>query len=149
MKKLILTLTTIFTLAIAAIGFAADGGDLNKEQRAAENFVAAFTAAENFVAAFTLEAPAYNQFSNGFDDTLKAKVTEQAYDVLKKQVQERFGRLKESKFYSFQRYDNVDYVTYIGSFSKEKLVSITFAFNKENKMTDFALSPMQQNAEQK
>ena len=131
MKKLILTLTTIFTLAIAAIGFAADGGDLNKEQRAAENFVAAFT----------LEAPAYNQ--------LKAKVTEQAYDVLKKQVQERFGRLKESKFYSFQRYDNVDYVTYIGSFSKEKLVSITFAFNKENKMTDFALSPMQQNAEQK
>lgn len=139
MKKLILTLTTIFTLAIAAIGFAADGGDLNKEQRAAENFVAAFT----------LEAPAYNQFINGFDDTLKAKVTEQAYDVLKKQVQERFGRLKESKFYSFQRYDNVDYVTYIGSFSKEKLVSITFAFNKENKMTDFALSPMQQNAEQK
>ena len=133
MKKLILTLTAIFTLAIAAIGFAADGGDLNKEQRAAENFVAAFT----------LEAPAYNQFSNGFDDTLKAKVTEQAYDVLKKQVQERFGRLKESKFYSFQRYDNVDYVTYIGSFSKEKL------FNKENKMTDFALSPMQQNAEQK
>ena len=110
MKKLILTLTAIFTLAIAAIGFAADGGDLNKEQRAAENFVAAFT----------LEAPAYNQFSNGFDDTLKAKVTEQAYDVLKKQVQERFGRLKESKFYSFQRYDNVDYVTYIGSFSKEK-----------------------------
>ena len=73
MKKLILTLTTIFTLAIAAIGFAADGGDLNKEQRAAENFVAAFT----------LEAPAYNQFSNGFDDTLKAKMTEQAYDVLK------------------------------------------------------------------
>ena len=99
MKKLILTLTAIFTLAIAAIGFAADGGE--------------------------------------------------AYDVLKKQVQERFGRLKESKFYSFQRYDNVDYVTYIGSFSKEKLVSITFAFNKENKMTDFALSPMQQNAEQK
>ena len=41
MKKLILTLTTIFTLAVAAIGFAADGGDLNKEQRAAENFVAA------------------------------------------------------------------------------------------------------------
>ena len=29
MKKLILTLTAIFTLAIAAIGFAADGGDLN------------------------------------------------------------------------------------------------------------------------
>lgn len=111
MKKLILTLTTIFTLAVAAIGFAADGGDLNKEQRAAENFVAAFT----------LEAPAYNQFASGFDDTLKAKVTEQAYDVLKKQVQERFGRLKESKFYSFQRYDNVDYVTYIAASAKKNL----------------------------
>lgn len=139
MKKLILTLTTIFTLAVAAVGFAADGGDLNKEQRAAENFVAAFTN----------EAPAYSQFSSGFDGSLKIKVTEQAYNVLQEQVRKRFGRLKESKFYSFQRYDNVDYVTYIGSFSKEKLVSITFAFNKENKMTDFALSPMQQNEEQK
>ena len=134
MKKLIMVLTAVFTFAISALGFAADGGDLNKEQKAAENFVAAFT----------MEAPEYRTFSGGFDDTLKAKVTEQAYDVLKQQVQERFGRLKESKFYSFQRYDNVDYVTYIGSFSKEKLVNITFAFNKENKMTDFALSPMQQ-----
>ena len=134
MKKLIMVLAAVFTLAISALGFAADGGDLNKEQKAAENFVAAFT----------MEAPEYRTFASGFDDTLRAKVTEQAYDVLKQQVQERFGRLKESKFYSFQRYDNVDYVTYIGSFSKEKLVNITFAFNKENKMTDFALSPMQQ-----
>ena len=134
MRKLIMVLTAVFTLAISSLGFAADGGDLNKEQKAAENFVAAFT----------MEAPEYRTFASGFDDTLKAKVTEQAYDVLKQQVQERFGRLKESKFYSFQRYDNVDYVTYIGSFSKEKLVNITFAFNKENKMTDFALSPMQQ-----
>ena len=125
MRKLIMVLTAVFTIAISALGFAADGGDLNKE-------------------AFTMEAPEYRTFASGFDDTLKAKVTEQAYDVLKKQVQERFGRLKESKFYSFQRYDNVDYVTYIGSFSKEKLVNITFAFNKENKMTDFALSPIQQ-----
>lgn len=139
MKKLILTLTTIFTLAVAAVGFAADGGDLNKEQRAAENFVAAFTN----------EAPAYSQFSSGFDGSLKIKVTEQAYNVLQEQVRKRFGRLKESKFYSFQRYDNVDYVTYIGSFSKEKIVSITLAFNKENKMTDFALSPMQASEEQK
>ncbi len=139
MKKLILILTAVFTLAVSALGFAADGGDLNKEQKAAENFVAAFT----------MEAPDYRTFSNGFDDTLKAKVTEQAYTVLQQQVQERFGRLKESKFYSFQRYDNVDYVTYVGSFSKEKLVNITFAFNKENKMVDFALSPIEQNAEQK
>lgn len=139
MKKLILILTVVFTLAVSALGFAADGGDLNKEQKAAENFVAAFI----------MEAPDYRTFSNGFDDTLKAKVTEQAYTVLQQQVQERFGRLKESKFYSFQRYDNVDYVTYVGSFSKEKLVNITFAFNKENKMVDFALSPIEQNAEQK
>lgn len=139
MKKLILILTAVFTLSVSALGFAADGGDLNKEQKAAENFVAAFTT----------ETPDYRTFSNGFDDTLKAKVTEQAYTVLQQQVQERFGRLKESKFYSFQRYDNVDYVTYVGSFSKEKLVNITFAFNKENKMVDFALSPIEQNAEQK
>ena len=72
MKKLILILTAVFTLAVSALGFAADGGDLNKEQKAAENFVAAFT----------MEAPDYRTFSNGFDDTLKAKVTEQAYTCL-------------------------------------------------------------------
>ena len=57
MKKLIMVLTTVFTLAISAIGFAADGGDLNKEQKAAENFVAAFT----------MEAPEYRTFASGFD----------------------------------------------------------------------------------
>ncbi len=132
-------LTAILSLAISAVCLAADGGDLNRQQRGAESFIAAFTN----------EAPAYSQFSSGFDETLKSKVTEQAYNVLQEQVRERFGRLKESKFYSFQRYDNVDYVTYIGSFSKEQIVSITLAFNKENKMTDFALNPMQANEEQK
>ena len=139
MKKLILILTAVFTLAVSALCFAADGGDLNRQQRGAENFIAAFGA----------QAPVYTTFSNGFDAGLKAKVTEQAYPALQQQVKERFGDLQESKFYSFQRYDKVDYVTYIASFSKEKLVNVTLAFNKDNKMIDFALSPIKQNEEQK
>lgn len=137
MKKLILFLTAIFTLTVSALCFAADGDDLNKQQAASEVFINAFT--DN--------VPDYAGFTASFDDELKARVNRQAYIVLQQQVKERFGKLRESKFYSYQRYDEHDYITYIASFSKEKLVNITFAFNKKNKMIDFALSPLQQREE--
>lgn len=53
--------------------------------------------------------------------------------------------MKEVKFYSFQRFDQTDRVTYIAAFSKRKLVAINLSFNKDNKMVDFALSPVEQN----
>lgn len=137
MKKLILFLTAIVTLTVSALCFAADGDDLNKQQAASEVFINAFT--DN--------VPDYAAFTASFDDELKARVNRQAYIVLQQQVKERFGKLRESKFYSYQRYDEHDYITYIASFSKEKLVNITFAFNKKDKMIDFALSPLQQREE--
>lgn len=137
MKKLIVFLTAIFTLSVTALCFAADGDDLNKQQAAAQVFINAFT--DN--------APVYSAFAANFDDSLKTRVTRQAYRVLQQQVEERFGNLRESKFYSYQRYDEHDYVTYIASFTKEKLVSITMAFNKNDRMIDFALSPLQQREE--
>lgn len=132
MKKIIVMLTAILTMAFSGLAMAADGGDLNKQQ----------AAAETFYQAFTLEAPTYSQFSKVFDAELKAKFNEKTYAALQEQVKEKFGRMKEAKFYSFQRFDQMDQVTYITSFSKEKLVSITLAFNKENKMVNFALSPI-------
>ena len=52
--------------------------------------------------------------------------------------------MKEAKFFTYQRFDQADRVTYIASFSKEKMVSMIFAFNKQNKLVDFAFTPIQQ-----
>ena len=75
----------------------------------------------------------------------KEKFDEKTYVTLQKQVKDKFGRMKEVKFYSFQRFDQTDRVTYIAAFSKRKLVAINLSFNKDNKMVDFALSPVEQN----
>lgn len=128
-------LTAIFTMAFAGICMAADGADLNKQQNTAETFVKAFSQT----------VPSYNEFTKGFDAQLKNKFNEKTYVALQAQVKDKFGRMKEVKFYSFQRFDQMDRVTYIASFSKEKIVAINLAFNKENKMVDFALSPVEQN----
>lgn len=135
MKKLVMILTAIFTMAFAGICMAADGADLNKQQNTAETFVKAFSQT----------VPSYNEFTKGFDAQLKNKFNEKTYAVLQAQVKDKFGRMKEVKFYSFQRFDQMDRVTYIASFSKEKIVAINLAFNKDNKMVDFALSPVEQN----
>lgn len=135
MKKLVMILTAIFTMAFAGICMAADGADLNKQQNTAETFVKAFSQT----------VPSYNEFTKGFDVQLKNKFNEKTYAALQAQVKDKFGRMKEVKFYSFQRFDQMDRVTYIASFSKEKIVAISLAFNKENKMVDFALSPVEQN----
>lgn len=134
MKKIILILTAIFTMAFSGLCLAADGGDLNKQQNTAETFVKAFTEA----------VPSYNEFTKGFDAQFKSKFDEKTYTALKEQVKDKFGRMKDIKFYSFQRFDDMDQVTYIASFSKEKLVSVNFVFNKENKMVNFVLTPVQQ-----
>lgn len=122
-------------MAFAGICMAADGTDLNKQQNTAETFVKAFSQT----------VPSYNEFTKGFDAQLKNKFNEKTYAALQAQVKDKFGRMKEVKFYSFQRFDQMDRVTYIASFSKEKIVAINLAFNKENKMVDFALSPVEQN----
>lgn len=75
---------------------------------------------------------------------MKKAVTEKAFAELQKQVRTRFGAMKEAKLFAYQRFDQADRVTYIASFSKEKLVSMVFAFDKQNKMLDFAFTPVQQ-----
>ena len=94
---------------------------------------------------FTENAPAYTTFTAGFDDNLKSKINRQAYLTLQQQVKERFGTVKESKFYSFERYNNQDKVTYLTSFSQENVVAIVFIFDKNNKLVEFGLLPIQQN----
>lgn len=128
-----------FTLICSSICFAADGNDLNKQQ----------TVAEKFIGAFNINGTDYTEVIKGFDNTLKNKINEKVYNQLQKHVKEKFGDLKDNKFYSYQRFDEVDYVTYITSFSKEKLVSITLSFKKNGKMVDFSLRPIQRNDEKR
>ena len=75
---------------------------------------------------------------------MKEAVTEKAFTELQKQVKQKFGTMKEAKFFAYQRFDQIDRVTYIGSFTKEKIVSMIFAFDKQNKLVDFAFTPVQQ-----
>lgn len=146
MKKLVMILTAVLAMAFSSMCMAYDGGDLNKQQAACEKMLQAFSQ--------TAEVPAYADVSKGMDVSLKEKFTAETYAELQKQVKERFGRVKEIKFYSFQRFDEMDQIVYMTSFSKEKLVSVTALFNKDNKMTSFALNVVNteaaaQEAEQK
>ena len=121
---------------LCSVGFAAgESKDLAKQQVVVERFLDVFDAEP---------APLYAQVSAGFNPKMKEAVTEKAFTELQKQVKQKFGTMKEAKFFAYQRFDQIDRVTYIGSFTKEKIVSMIFAFDKQNKLVDFAFTPVQQ-----
>lgn len=135
MKKIVLIFVAVMIMAFSNVCMAADGGDLNKDQKVAETFISGITT----------EKVVYDKFVANFDNGLKSKIDAKAYDALKNDVKTKFGDFKESKFYSFERYDNQDKVTYIASFSKEEIIAMVFVFDKNNKLVEFGLLPIQQN----
>ena len=139
MKKLLCALAMVMTMSFGGMCFAADGGDLNAEQKTAETFISVFAGQE---------VPSYEDFTKGFSDELKTAVTEQAYSKMQRDVKVQMGTMKDAKFYSFQRFDQEDRVTYIASFDNANLVAIVLSFDKNQKMTNFALTPMQQQNQQ-
>ena len=154
MKKVIFIVTLIMMMAFSGLCFAADGNDLNKEQKVAETFMEVFTKDQ---------IPAYDVVSKDFSDTLKTNVNEKAYKDLSKQIKEQYGNVKEVKFYNmevemekthrealgevkfynFQRFDQGDRVTYVAAFDKEQAVAIMLAFDKDKKLTDYVFTPLQ------
>ena len=123
-------------MMLCSVGFAAgESKDLAKQQVVAEKFLDVFDAEP---------APLFAQVSAGFNPKMKEAVTEKAFTELQKQVKQKLGTMKEAKFFAYQRFDQADRVTYIGSFTKEKIVSMIFAFDKQNKLVDFAFTPIQQ-----
>ena len=136
MKKLVIMMIVSCLMMLCSVGFAAgESKDLAKQQVVVERFLDVFDAEP---------APLYAQVSAGFNPKMKEAVTEKAFTELQKQVKQKFGTMKEAKFFAYQRFDQIDRVTYIGSFTKEKIVSMIFAFDKQNKLVDFAFSPVQQ-----
>ena len=135
MKKIVLIFVAVMMMAFSSVCMAADGGDLNKEQKVAETVISAITT----------DNVTYDKFVANFDNGLKSKIDVKTYDVLKNNVKTKFGDLKESKFYSFERYNNQDKVTYVSSFTDEKIVAMVFIFDKSNKLVEFGLLPIEQN----
>lgn len=136
MKKVLIMLVVSCLMMFSSVCLAAnDGKDLGKQQQVAEKLMDAFDGEP---------VPLYAQVSAGFSDTMKQAVTEEAFNELCKQVRVKFGTMKEAKFFTFQRFDQGDRVSYVASFTKEKIVSMIFAFDKQNKLVDFAFTPVQQ-----
>lgn len=136
MKKLLIMMMVSCLMMLCSVGFAADDHKaLSKQQQVAERIMDAFDGEP---------VPLYAQVSAGFSANMKKAVTEEAFAELQKQVKQKFGTMKEAKFFTFQRFDQADRVTYIASFTKEKIVSMIFAFDKQNKLVDFAFTPVQQ-----
>ena len=136
MKKVLMLLVVTCLMLVCSVGLAAnDHKDLAKQQQAVERLLDVFDGEP---------VPLYAQVSAGFSVDMKKAVTEKALAELQKQVRIKFGTMKEAKLFAYQRFDQADRVTYIASFTKEKLVSMTFAFDKQNKLVDFAFTPIQQ-----
>ena len=119
MKKLLIMMMVSCLMMLCSVGFAADDHKaLGKQQQVAERIMDAFDGEP---------VPLYAQVSAGFSANMKKAVTEEAFAELQKQVKQKFGTMKEAKFFTFQRFDQADRVTYIASFTKEKIVSMIFA----------------------
>lgn len=136
MKKFILLLTMLLTF-VCTVCLAADGNDLNKQQRTAEKFIDAIDGAP---------VPEYSVIAPLLNEKLEKSLGEKGYANLQKAVQEKFGKMESSKFAAFQRFDQADRVTYTGNFSKEKIVIMIFVFDKQSKMIDFLLTPYREPA---
>ena len=139
MKKMLIMLVTVCTMLFSSVCSAADGADLDKAQVNAEKLMGSFATGKIV----------YEDVVSGFNVELKNKITGQVYTELQKQVKNKFGTVKESKFYAFQRFDQNDRLTYSGSCSKVNLVAFVFSCDKRGKIVDFSITPIQQNESEK
>ena len=137
MKKLVLVLTMLLAFACSSLAFAADGGDLNKEQKTAEKMMTSL----DVDAAAGYAAAGYAALAPTLSADLNKALGEKNFAAIQSQVKKQFGSLKETKFHSFERFDQGDRVTYIAAFSKENVVIMTFMFGKDAKLQNFSFSP--------
>ena len=136
MKKLLIMMMVSCLMMLCSVGFAADDHKaLGKQQQVAEKIMDAFDGEP---------VPLYAQMSAGFSANLKKTLNEEGFGRLQKQVKQKFGTMREARFVAFQRFDQVDRIIYVAPFTKERIVSIVFVFDKQNKLVEFSFAPMQQ-----
>lgn len=142
MKKFILLLTTVLTLAFAASCFATENSSaLNDAEGSAQKVINALVASDTL---------GYKDAEKAMSADLAKQMNVNTFIAMQRQVQEKFGKHKETKFFSFERFDKADRLTYIAGFSKEPAISIVFTLDKKGKITEFSLAALevQQNEEQ-
>lgn len=141
MKKAVMLVTLVVTMALSAMCFAAgDGSVLNKQQRVVDKFVAAVNADDS---------SGFAQMSADFAPDLQSKITAADFAAMQKQLKEKFGTQKELTFAAYERFDQGDRLTYLASYSKQKLVRAVYVFDKAGKMTEFVFVPVEIKAENK
>lgn len=133
--------TLVVTMALSAMCFAAgDGSVLNKQQRVVDKFVAAVN---------TADSSGFAQMSADLAPDLQSKITAADFAAMQKQLKEKFGTQKELTFAAYERFDQGDRLTYLASYSKQKLVRAVYVFDKAGKMTEFVFVPVEIKAENK
>lgn len=130
-------MTMIFTLAFSCAAFAADGGDLNKEQKTADKIVAALDQDA---------ATAYAGFSSSLSPALDKNMGVNGFTTIQKQVKDQLGAMKTIKFVNFRRFDDGDVVEYVASFSKKDQVVVRFIFDKTQKLNTLSFIPVEPQA---
>ena len=142
MKKLLLCITALVALTACSLCFAADGNDLNKQQKTVEKFIDALDAAP---------APDYAMIAPLLNEKFAQKLDAKAYAAFQKSAKEQLGTLKEAMFRLFERFVDGSRVVYVGSFDKEKVVLMQFVFDLKNALLAVNLNAVkeQQPAEAK
>ena len=98
MQKLVLFFTTLVIMTACSLCFAADGNDLNKQQKTCDRFIDAIDAAP---------APEYAVIAPLLNAKLAEKFTDKQYTAWQKAIKEQFGTLKEAQFRIFERLNDV------------------------------------------
>lgn len=134
MKKIIVALCAAMMMAFSSMAFAAtpDATAFSNEQNAADQWIKLMIVQKNGTAAVKTMSP----------EAQKAITASKLNDVTK-DINSKLGNYQDGKFLSWVRYDQADEMTYIMSFSKEKLVRCVMVFNKQGQMENFALSPVE------
>lgn len=139
MKKFIATTALAASLILPSVCFAGvNSNALSRAEKSGDTFINVLKSK----ATFTELAPVMT-------GNMQKQIKASSIPGLLKQVGDKFGTMKDIKFYSFERFDNGDKMTYIASFSKEKLAALIITTDKTGKMNDFALSPLKQNTAKK
>lgn len=133
MKKIIFICTLIMVMAMSGLAFASDSEDLAREQQSVDVLVSVVEAKN---------VPEYKAFSKLLSTDLRANFSEQEYGNLQKIIADKYGDMKDVKFYSFQRFDQADRLTYIVSFTKQQAVAMNVNFDKNKRIVDFSFEPL-------
>ena len=123
MQKLVLFFTTLVIMTACSLRFAADGNDLNKQQKTCDRFIDAIDAAP---------APEYAVIAPLLNAKLAEKFTDKQYTAWQKAIKEQFGTLKEAQFRIFERLNDGSVVAYMRKFEKQEHVLMQFVFDQKN-----------------